>query len=117
MSIQYTQQEITPSTIPFSKTFAKIMYANSRHVSSHDWSLLPNTPLLSIISDDVDTYFLLVPEDSYHLHQSLIDFGFSFAFVSLLQVAVRNSAAWIHFCPTNPLISGIHVFSKEDIVQ
>lgn len=117
MSTQSTQPEANETPIPFSKSFAKIMYVNSRHASFYDWQHLQTTDLLHSIHDEIDTYFLAVPEDNYYLHQSLIDNGFSFAFVSLLQVAVRNSASWIHLAPSNQVISGIHIFPKVDTIQ
>jgi hypothetical protein len=117
MSTPYKQQKTADTTIPFSKIFAKVMYVNSKHASSHDWKLLDDCDLLHLITDKQDTHFLSVPDDDYHFHQNLIDRGFSFAFVSLLQVAVRNSASWIHFSPFNEVVSGIHVFSHEETVQ
>tara|TARA_E500000178_G_scaffold304669_1_gene315613 strand:- start:425 stop:694 length:270 start_codon:yes stop_codon:yes gene_type:complete len=60
------------------------------------------------------TLWLFVPEEENCLYDKLIESGYSFAFVSLLQVSARNGVKWIFFDEDHPLIAGLYVFEEEE---
>ncbi|MAD26336.1 MAG: hypothetical protein CMO44_19425 [Verrucomicrobiales bacterium] len=80
-----------------------------------DWLNLAECKILHAVQEPSSpTLWLLVPEEENNLYDGLIKAGYSFAFVSLLQVATRNGVKWIFFDEDHPLIAGLHVFEKED---
>ena len=100
---------------PFNEMFGKFLTANLNHMSKHDFLNLPDCRVLHSIQDPVSSgLWLLVPDDDNSIHQQLIELGYQYAFVSLLQVAARNSCQWIRMSEDAPVISGVHLFEGTD---
>jgi len=80
-----------------------------------DWLNLVECNILRTIQEpNTPTCWVLVPDDDNSIHTELINSGYSYAFVSLLQVAARNGVQWIYFDADHPEIAGIHVFENAD---
>ncbi len=108
-------QSASDKKTPFQDSYGKFLYANLNHMGREDWLNLAECKILHAVQEPSSpTLWLLVPEEENNLYDGLIKAGYSFAFVSLLQVATRNGVKWIFFDEDHPLIAGLHVFEKED---
>jgi len=102
--------ETSKPTIPLKNALSEILHVSTEHLSKLDQGLLHTCPSLYVIG--TDPCFIIVPEDENSVYQELINYSFSFAFVSLLQVARRNGASYLHVSPGNDVISGLHTFCE-----
>ena len=100
---------------PFNDMIRKMLVANINHISKTDWLQLPNCKVIHSIQDPKSTdLWVFVPEDDNSIYESLIKAGYSYAFVSLLQVCARNQASWIFFSDDNLCVAGIHEFEEAE---
>ena len=114
-STQVLTQSQSDKKTPFQESYGKFLYANLNHMGKEDWLNLAECKILhSIQEPNTPTVWVLVPDDDNSIHAELIKSGYSYAFVSLLQVSARNGVQWIYFDADHPLIAGIHLFEADD---
>lgn len=107
MSLPY---EPSKTTTLLKNALSDILHVSTAHASKIDRELLQTCKYLHVIG--TEPCFVLVPEDDNSLYQKMIDDKFSFAFVSLLQVARRNGASYLHISEGNDAIAGLHTFCE-----
>lgn len=96
-------------TSPFKQCIGQHIVLNPQHVQSRDWACIADYTNL-----ETPAAWKRVPDDDSEYFERLIkEDGFSYAFVSLLQVCRRNNIDWIYFTWTAPLTGGLEVFNEH----
>jgi len=96
-------------TSPFKQCIGQHIVLNPQHVQSRDWACIADYSNL-----ETPAAWKRVPDDDSEYFERLIkEDGFSYAFVSLLQVCRRNNIDWIYFTWTAPLTGGLEVFNEH----
>ena len=96
-------------TSHFKQCIGQHIVLNPQHVQSRDWACIADYTNL-----ETPAAWKRVPDDDSEYFERLIkEDGYSYAFVSLLQVCRRNNIDWIYFTWTAPLTGGLEVFNEH----
>ena len=99
----------SPKRISLKNALSDVLHVHDSHISADDKLKLNDCHILHKIGNrDV---FIVVPEDNNEIYENLIRSGYSYAFVSLLQTARRNSCDHIHVSDGNDIVSGLHCYA------